>query len=166
MQRNDELMHYGVLGMKWGQRRARKLAKKADLYSSRSKYIRSDIARAKKNPATANNPAIGANEKLANKYSQKAAKARAKSKNIEQYHTKMAGGKKAYDYTKNQSTGKAIAKSMLLSTYGAHKYNQARSQGDSRLKAGAKGIGYANANALTYGAASVIEPRVNKKRKK
>ena len=33
MKRNDELMRYGVLGMKWGKKRA---AKKGNEYSKRS----------------------------------------------------------------------------------------------------------------------------------
>ena len=32
--RSDELMHYGVLGMKWGQHRARKNTAKAKMYRS------------------------------------------------------------------------------------------------------------------------------------
>ena len=74
----------------------------------------------------------------------------------------MAGGKKAYDYTKNQSTGKAVAKSMLLGTYGALKYNQARSRGEDRVRAGAKGIAYATANNMTGYGLSVVEPRIRK----
>lgn len=113
MNPNDELMHYGVKGMKWGQRRAKKYAAKANHYASRAGYIRADITRAKKNPATANNPWIGANEKMANKYSKKAAKARAKSQRLEQKYNTRA-------------TGKAIAKKMTSLDKAKAEYRTAR----------------------------------------
>ena len=145
MSRNDELMHYGVLGMKWGQRRVRKNYEKAKSYSDRAAGARAgakegqDIARS--------------NAK------------KGKSSNIVNRHIERAGGKKAYNYTKNQSTGKAVAKSMLMGTYGTTKYNKARSEGDSRVKAAAKGAAHETANRLTGGALSVVEPRVKRKKK-
>lgn len=127
---NDELMHYGVLGMKWGQRKVRKNTAKA-----------------------AGARAIGKTAK-ANKYSAKAAR-------IENKHVGRAGGKKAYNYTKNQSTGKAFVKSMLMGTYGTTKYNKARSLGDSRLKSGAKGLGTHALDLMTLGTMGIVEPRVS-----
>lgn len=159
MNRNDELMHYGVLGMKWGQRRARKNYEKAKVARESAKEW-DQIARHKKSKGNAK--AAATYKRNAEHDRLDAQKYEAKAKRIEKYHTKMAGGKKAYNYTKNQSTGKAIAKSMLLGTYGAHKYNQARAAGDSRLKAGVKGTAYGTINNLSAGGYSIAEPRMGR----
>lgn len=133
-QRNDELMRYGVLGMKWGQRRARKYSEKAGRASAKG------------------------NKTAASKYA-------AKSKKIESYHKNMAG-KKTYDRVKKMSTGKALAQSYVFGTYGAMKYNQARAKGVSRGKAAVNGLLYDIANHATAGVTSVVEPRINREKRK
>lgn len=174
MSRNDELMHYGVLGMKWGQRRVRKNYEKAKSYSDRAAGARAgakegqDIARSNAKKGKSSNIVnrqISAEKKAAAEFDTKAKEYRDKAARIEKKHIERAGGKKAYNYTKNQSTGKAVAKSMLMGTYGTTKYNKARSEGDSRVKAAAKGAAHETANSLTGGALSVVEPRVKRKKK-
>lgn len=129
---NDILMHYGVLGMKWGQRRARKFAAKSAKASAKGK-------------------------------TKKAQKYKAKSEQIKSYHQKM-GGKKTYERVAKTSTGKAIAQSILMGTYGSLKYNEARAKGQKRGKAAVNGLLYRAANASTGGIVSVVEPRRRKKR--
>lgn len=129
---NDILMHYGVLGMKWGQRRARKFATKSAKASAKGK-------------------------------TEKAQKYKAKSEKIKSYHQKM-GGKKTYERVAKTSTGKAIAQSMLMGTYGSLKYNEARAKGQKRGKAAVNGLLYGAANSSTGGIVSVVEPRLRKKR--
>ena len=126
--KDNYLAHYGVLGMKWGQRR-----------------VRVNQAKAKRAKALGNKEDYS-------KYS-------AKANRIKQKHIRLSGGKKAYDYTKNDSLGKSLVKSVLLTTYGTMKYNEFRSKNQSRKEAGIKAIGYGLGNRMTYGLLSVVEPR-------
>lgn len=155
----DELYHYGVLGMKWGQHRVRKNEEKAKRSRESAKEWDEMARYAKQRGQTSK----------AEKYKRYASEDRAdstkyanKAKQIQAKHEKLAGGKKAYNYTKKQSTGKALAKSYLFGTYGAMKYNEARSKGASRGKAAINGILYGAGNAATSGILSMVEPRMRK----
>lgn len=125
---NEELYHYGVLGMKWGVHRARKNAAKASRAKAKGK-------------------------------TEKAAKYDAKAKKLRQKHEDLAG-KAAIDYTNNQSTGKTVAKSLLMGTYGTLGYNQARANGHGRGRSAAVAVLANLGNNLTYGLGSIVEPRV------
>lgn len=128
----DELYHYGVLGMRWGVRRARKMLQK-------SKTLRKK----------------GQTDKA------KALEERSKKKLA--IHEKLSGGKKVIDYVDKLSTGKVVAQSLLMDTYGALKYNQLRAKDNERGESIVAGLLYGAANRATGGLLSLVEPRVETK---
>ena len=157
--REDELYHYGVLGMKLGQHRVRKNEAKAELSRESAKEW-DEMARYAKQRG---------NMKKAEKYKRYASEDRAdstkyanKARQIQAKHEKLAGGKRAYNYTKKQSTGKALVKSRLFGAYGAMKYNEARSKGATRGRAAIDGALYGMGNMATFGIMSIVEPRMRK----
>lgn len=130
----DYLCHYGVLGMKWGQRRVRINTQKAQK------------ARRKGN-------------------TEKAKKFSSKAKKIEAKHRGRAGDK-AYERVKERSTAKLFGQSMLMGTYGALKYQQAKAKGNTTGKAAVKGLLFNVGNNATSGVLAIAEPRVTAEYKK
>ena len=157
--REDELYHYGVLGMKWGQHRVRKNQEKAKRSRESAKewdeMARYAEQRGKTNKAEKYKRYASEDRADSTKYANKAQKIQAK-------HEKLAGGKEAYNYTKKQSIGKALAKSYLFGTYGAMKYNEARSKGVTRGRAAIAVILGGMGNEATSGILSIVEPRMRK----
>lgn len=127
---NKSLMHYGVLGMRWGVRRSEAQLRKARQLKRQGQKEKGE-----------------------------ALEARAK-RNLKKHN--LYSGPGTIEYTRNESLGKTIAKYMLLGSYGALRYNEARAQGDTRFQAGVKGKVASIVNYFSYGGLSVVEPRLRK----
>lgn len=157
---SNELYHYGVLGMKWGVRRAKVNAKKAkNLRDKKSLKEYDEIADYKKSKGDTKGYARAKKNKQ--KQLDKAQKFENKSKEILKKHEKRTS-KETVRKVGNQSLGKTLIKTVVLGgTYGALKYNEARaSENASRGKAFIEGTIYSNANLLSGGLMSFIEPRI------
>lgn len=154
---NEELYHYGVLGMKWGQHRAKKSVSKAKTARESAKEwdeIARDASSKGKTKAAAKYKRYAAEDRAsAKKYDSKA-------KQIEQKHRQRAGSK-TYDRVKNTSTGKLFAQSMLMGTYGAMKYHQAKAERNTSTgRAFVEAQIYGTADRFTGGILGVVEPRM------
>lgn len=109
------------------------------------------VHRARKNQQKAAKARAKGNTEAANKYA-------AKAKKIEQKHVDRTD-RKTYNRVKNTSAAKLYGESLVLGTYGALKYNQARANGSTRGKSIVDGLVMGVANDLTGGLLSIAEPR-------
>lgn len=163
-ERQDELYHYGVLGMKWGIRRAARKAtsdarsqlRKADRDYTRAinKASGTFIGKKRREAAKRNMEEKGAKYEEAKK-TYKDAYTKAKSEAVDKLYSKQS--KEANKRVNEMSMGKAFAQSALLGSYGALKYNEARARGTTRGKAAVEAILYNYGNNATLGALSTAK---------
>lgn len=172
---NEELKHYGVLGMKWGISRSKEVRGVKKAYKNQKRDIRynraheydkldnkwlADTHKAElkgKSYKEASDKWDGAYKKLHAKYE-------TKNKQVDsQYKKDLAAAKeKAADRLfrdgdsarnhriANMNLGKALLQSFLMSSYGAKKYNQYRAKDQGRLESGVKGWLWGAGNAIGY----------------
>lgn len=153
---NQELYHYGVLGMKWGVRRARrkdaKRAYKARLNKATNKY-HEEIASIEKPYKRGQMLSKADQDREAyvdGEYASAVVKARKQyKKDMRDKSNDAAIANRLYskqskdvnDRVANMSAGKALTQSFLMGSYGALKYNEARTnKSASRGKAAVEGI--------------------------
>ena len=116
---SEYLIHYGVLGMKWGMNRAAKSGTTYSYKSHRTKSLEKGLSKAK-----------AKNNKV------KSDKTKAKvSKMSSALKTSKSVDKKRQAYAKNTSVGKGIAQQILFGPIGARTYQSMRATGSKRSDA-------------------------------
>lgn len=153
----DELRHYGVLGMKWGVRRTRRKDAKANYRKSVdkafSKYEReiNSIEKGYKRGQTLSKKDQAREAKADADYQKATSKAKAAYKLAKTDKSNDAAianklyskqNKKANDAIANMSMGKAMLQSYVLGSYGALKYNEAKARGAGKASAAIEGLLY------------------------
>lgn len=147
-QNTDELYHYGVLGMKWGMRRAYNKGVDYNYKSHGQKKYEKRVQKLTAKMAKKNRkPSFRSKVKLD--------KAKVK---LEQYKGR---DKNREDFAKTANLGKSIVKTIVFGPLGAGNYNRFRSAGHGRIVS-SLGANYI-ASTLGYPATLLISKSVENK---
>ena len=137
---NNELMHYGVLGMKWGMHRAQKKGTTYKYKSYSTKKYNRKAKNAKESAKEWDEMARYAQSKgkteKANKYKQYASKDRSDAAKYERRMKRSAKlDANEQKIAKQTKTGKVLATRLLTGGIGAKSYQRYQAMGNSKAKA-------------------------------
>lgn len=137
---NEELKHYGVLGMKWGISRSKEVRGVKKAYKKQKRDIRYNRAHEYDKKYEIKNKQVDS------QYKKDLAAAKEKAAD----RLFRDGDSDRNHRIANMNLGKALLQSFLMGSYGAKKYNQYRSKDQGRLESGVKGWLWGGANAISY----------------
>ncbi len=180
MRDNTNLQHYGVVGMKWGVRRARNKQAKENYKKAEDKAFKAyeksinSIEKGYKRGQNLSKKDYAREAAAERKYQQahKAAKQQYKSDKSKSNDLKIAN--KLYSKNSKEmnariakmNMGEAVLKSLLMGSYGTMKYEKARSEGLGVASSAGKAVLKNAGNTYALGVPSLVEYMKNRRARK